>query len=70
MTATIVWQHQSLPSCSRASARDGSQEPTCRATRPDHAPREAIDGATEKLRADGRVTKIYARYGVAFQPPK
>ena len=38
--------------------------------RPDQALREAIDGAMEKLRADGTVAKIYARYGVALQPPK
>jgi polar amino acid transport system substrate-binding protein len=38
--------------------------------RPDQALREAIDGAMDKLRADGTVAKIYARYGVALQAPK
>jgi polar amino acid transport system substrate-binding protein len=38
--------------------------------RPDQALRDAIDGALEKLRGDGTVTKIYARYGVALQAPK
>jgi polar amino acid transport system substrate-binding protein len=38
--------------------------------RPDPALREAIDGAMDKLRADGTVAKIYARYGVALQAPK
>ena len=38
--------------------------------RPDQAMRDAIDGAMDKLRADGTVAKIYARYGVALQPPK
>jgi polar amino acid transport system substrate-binding protein len=38
--------------------------------RPDQALRDAIDGAIEKLRADGTVAKIYARYGVALQAPK
>jgi polar amino acid transport system substrate-binding protein len=38
--------------------------------RPDPALREAIDGAMDKLRADGTVARIYGRYGVALQPPK
>jgi polar amino acid transport system substrate-binding protein len=38
--------------------------------RPDQALREAIDGAMDKLRADGTVAKIYARYGVSLQAPK
>jgi len=38
--------------------------------RPDQGLRDAIDGAMEKLRADGTVAKIYARYGVALQAPK
>jgi polar amino acid transport system substrate-binding protein len=37
---------------------------------PDQALREAIDGAMEKLRGDGTVERIYARYGVALQSPK
>src|SRR5215475_10415332 len=37
---------------------------------PDPALREAIDGAIEKLRADGTIAKIYARYGVTLQAPK
>ena len=37
---------------------------------PDQALRDAIDGAIEKLRADGTIAKIYARYGVALQAPK
>jgi len=37
---------------------------------PDQAMRDAIDGAMDKLRADGTVAKIYARYGVALQAPK
>jgi len=38
--------------------------------RPDKELREAIDGALDKLIADGTIAKIYARYGVALQPPK
>src|SRR3954469_22514003 len=38
--------------------------------RPDDGLREAIEGALERLRADGTVERIYARYGVALQPPK
>ena len=38
--------------------------------RPDQALRDAIDGAMEKLRGDGTVERIYARYGVALQAPK
>jgi polar amino acid transport system substrate-binding protein len=38
--------------------------------RPDQALRDAIDGAMDKLRADGTVAKIYARYGVSLQAPK
>src|SRR5215471_13104659 len=37
---------------------------------PDQALRDAIDGAMEKLRGDGTVAKIYARYGVTLQAPK
>src|SRR5215475_6620168 len=37
---------------------------------PDQALREAIDGAMEKLRGEGTVAKIYARYGVTLQAPK
>jgi polar amino acid transport system substrate-binding protein len=38
--------------------------------RPDKELREAIDGALERLRADGRVEQIYRRYGVTLQAPK
>jgi polar amino acid transport system substrate-binding protein len=38
--------------------------------RPDQALRDAIDGAMDKLRGDGTVERIYARYGVVLQPPK
>ena len=38
--------------------------------RPDQALRDTIDAAMDKLRADGTVTWIYARYGVALQAPK
>src|SRR5215471_11149697 len=37
---------------------------------PDQALRDAIDGAMDKLRADGTVERIYARYGVTLQAPK
>ncbi len=38
--------------------------------RPDQALRDAIDGALERLKADGTIDKIYRRYGVALQSPK
>lgn len=38
--------------------------------RPDDSLRDAIDGALERLRADGTVAKIYQRYGVVLQPPQ
>jgi len=38
--------------------------------RPDDQLRDAIDGALERLRADGTIEKIYQRYGVALQAPK
>jgi polar amino acid transport system substrate-binding protein len=38
--------------------------------RPDQEFRQAIDGAMDKLRADGTVDKIYQRYGVMLQSPK
>ena len=31
--------------------------------------REAIDGAIDKLLADGTVARIYARYGIELRPP-
>ena len=31
--------------------------------------REAIDGAIDRLVADGTVGKIYARYGIEYRPP-
>ncbi len=37
--------------------------------RPDAALHQAIDAALTRLLADGTVTRIYARYGVAVQPP-
>ncbi len=38
--------------------------------RPDTELRQAIDGALDKLTADGTVNRIYARYGVTLQAPK
>jgi polar amino acid transport system substrate-binding protein len=38
--------------------------------RPDKDLRDAIDGAMERLRADGTVDRIYRRYGVMLQSPK
>lgn len=38
--------------------------------RPDEALREAIDGALERLRADGTIDRIYRRYGVVLQSPR
>ena len=38
--------------------------------RPDDNLREAIDGALERLRADGTIDRIYKRYGVLLQTPK
>src|SRR5450631_491371 len=38
--------------------------------RPDDQLRDAIEGALERLRADGTIVKIYQRYGVALQAPK
>ena len=38
--------------------------------RADQGLRDAIDAALEKLRADGTVERIYARYGVVLQSPK
>ncbi|CAL74092.1 conserved hypothetical protein; putative transporter (Bacterial extracellular solute-binding protein, family 3) [Bradyrhizobium sp. ORS 278] len=38
--------------------------------RPDDALREAMETALARLRADGTVERIYARYGVTLQEPK
>jgi polar amino acid transport system substrate-binding protein len=38
--------------------------------RPDDRLRAAIDEALDRLRADGTVERIYARYGVALQAPQ
>ena len=38
--------------------------------RPDDGLRDAINGALERLRADGTIDRIYRRYGVTLQPPK
>jgi polar amino acid transport system substrate-binding protein len=38
--------------------------------RPDDKLREAIDAALERLRADGTVERIYARYGIVLQSPR
>ena len=38
--------------------------------RPDDSLRDAIDGALERLRADGTIERIYRRYGVILQSPK
>src|SRR5437660_1696518 len=37
--------------------------------RPDEKLRDAIEGALERLRADGTVDRIYRRYGVILQSP-
>ena len=38
--------------------------------RPDDKLRDAIDAALERLRADGTIERIYARYGVVLQSPR
>ena len=38
--------------------------------RPDDALREAIDGALDRLRADGTIDRIYRRYGIVLEAPK
>jgi polar amino acid transport system substrate-binding protein len=38
--------------------------------RPDERLRDAIEGALERLRADGTVDRIYGHYGVALQSPR
>ncbi|TPQ31799.1 ABC transporter substrate-binding protein [Bradyrhizobium guangdongense] len=38
--------------------------------RPDDALRDAIDGALERLRADGTIDRIYRRYGIVLQAPR
>lgn len=38
--------------------------------RPDDKLREAIDEALDRLRTDGTVERIYARYGISLQAPK
>lgn len=38
--------------------------------KPDDKLRDAVDGALERLKADGTVERIYKRYGVALQSPK
>jgi polar amino acid transport system substrate-binding protein len=38
--------------------------------RPDDPLRDAIEGALERLRADGTVDRIYRRYGVELQSPR
>src|ERR1700676_4419070 len=38
--------------------------------RPDERLRDAIDGALERLRADGMVDRIYERYGIVLKSPR
>lgn len=38
--------------------------------RPDDPLRDAIDGALERLRADGTIDRIYRRYGIVLQAPR
>lgn len=38
--------------------------------RPDDSLRSAVDGALQRLKADGSIDRIYGRYGVALQLPK
>lgn len=38
--------------------------------RPDDSLRSAVDGALQRLKADGSIGRIYGRYGVALQMPK
>lgn len=38
--------------------------------RPDEKLRDAIEGALDRLRADGTVDRIYGRYGIVLQSPK
>ena len=38
--------------------------------RPDAKLREAIDAALDRLRNDGTISAIYARYGVSIRPPR
>ena len=38
--------------------------------RPDDGLRDAIDGALDRLRADGTIDRIYRRYGVVLQSPR
>ena len=38
--------------------------------RPDEGLRDAVEAAMERLRADGTIERIYARYGVVLQSPK
>jgi len=38
--------------------------------RPDAALQQAINGAVDRLSADGTIAHIYGRYGVTLQPPK
>lgn len=38
--------------------------------RPDDSLRDAIDGALERLRADGTIDRIYRRYGIVLQSPR
>jgi polar amino acid transport system substrate-binding protein len=38
--------------------------------KPDARLRQAVDEALDKLSADGTIARIYARYGIALQPPR
>ncbi len=38
--------------------------------RPDAKLREAIDAALDRLRDEGTISAIYARYGVSIRPPQ
>jgi polar amino acid transport system substrate-binding protein len=38
--------------------------------KPDQALKDAIDGALDRLGADGTIARIYARYGITLPPPK
>lgn len=38
--------------------------------KPDDKLREAVDGALERLKADGTVARVYQRYGITLQSPQ
>lgn len=77
VTPTAIGYYNALHSAGRlqavalfASVRDLNWNVAVGVMKPDAALLSAVDAALRKLVADGTITAIYARYGVALAPPR